>query len=443
MPQKRSLGLVSSASVVVGCMIGTGIFIKPAIMAGHAGSIFWVMVAWITAGLLSYAGALTYAELCSRNPAAGGEYALLKASYGDTAAYLYGWMRFTIGAPGSAASYAVGAAVFLHVVVPYESLGIKIWQMAVLFIAVFTAINSITVLVSASVQILLTGLKLGCIAVIIIVLFFLTPTTAAPPPPILWPGTASFAAALMAALWAYDGWNNLPMLGGEVKNAQRNLPLSLAIGLGLVLAIYVVINLAYFHTLSFSEIIAANPSRSAGTPPVASVALAKVFSSGAVKIIAAIFVVSALGAMNGSIFASARVPYAMARDGLFFKPLSRLSQRHGIPVLSTVVQGLIAIILAMSGTFDQLTDSVVFASWLFYALTAAAIFKVRGSPAAEERVVWFRVPFYPVLPVVFLACAAAFIVYAVVAMPYLTALGALIIVSGLPLYWIFWRAQKI
>jgi len=437
MAQKPALGLISAIAVVIGCMIGTGIFIKPATMAAHAGSVTMVMLAWLTGGLLSYGGALTYGELCARMPAAGGEYALLRASYGNAAAFFYGWMRFTIGAPGSAASYAVGAAVFLHVVIPYEALGIRVWHMAVIFIAIFTTLNSIAIFVSASVQVALTFLKLASMVAIIGVLFFLTPATAVASPPSGWPGTASFAAALMAALWAYDGWNNLPMLGGELKNARRNLPLALAIGIAIVLAMYLVINLAYFHTLSFDEVVAANASLGANRPPVASVALAKYFSTGAVKIIAAIFVVSALGAMNGSIFASARVPYAMARDGLFFAPLARLSERHNIPIISTVVQGVVAAILAMSGTFDQLTDSVVFASWIFYALTAGAIFKVRASSSEPSGGSIFRVPFYPVLPLLFLVCAAAFIVYAVVAMPKLTSLGAAIILAGLPFYWFF------
>lgn len=436
MPLKKSLGFVTSISLVVGCMIGTGVFMKPAVMASHAGSIAMVLTAWVVAGLLSYAGALTYAELCSRMPAAGGEYALIKSSYGNFPAYLYGWMRFTIGAPGSAASYAVGAATFLHVVIPYENLGIRIWQMAVFFILVFTFINCLTIFISASVQVSLTLIKVLSIAGITIILFLFTPPVPATAQAVAghWPGMASFSAALMAALWAYDGWNNLPMLGGEVKNAERNLPWALAVGILVVIVIYVAVNAAFFRVLPFTEILAANPAVRPSAEPVATLALARSIPGASVRIIAAILVISALGAMNGSILASARVPYAMARDGLFFPSLAKLSGKNSIPVVATVAQGGIAVLLAMSGSFDQLTDSVVFASWLFYGLTAAAIFKVRGFHNDPQVARYFKMPLYPWLPLVFLLCAAAFLVYAVIAMPLLTAIGLAVIALGIPFY---------
>ncbi len=421
-------------------MIGTGVFLKPAIMAQHAGSVSVVLLAWLVAGLLSYAGALTYAELCSRMPAAGGEYAILRNVYGKFPAYMYGWMRFTIGAPGSAASYAVGAAAFLHVVVPYSTLGIKIWQMAVVFIVVFTVINSLTIVVSASVQVTLTAIKFISLGALVVTLFIMAPEAARDAAPPQWPGMVSFSAALLAALWAYDGWNNLPMLGGEVKNAQRNLPLALAIGLGIVIAIYLLVNLAFFHVLTFKEVLAANPSLNAAAEPVATAAMHKVISDASVKVIAVMMVVSALGAMSGSILASARVPYAMAHDGVFFKSLARLSSVHAIPVTSTLTQGSIAALLAVSGTFDELTDSVVFASYIFYGLTAGAIFKVRGFKKVEPQPGVFRTPLYPALPILFLLCSAGFIVYAAIAMPYLTAIGLGVILLGVPGY--FWFTRR-
>lgn len=421
-------------------MIGTGVFLKPAIMAQHAGSVTIVLLAWLVAGLLSYAGALTYAELCSRMPEAGGEYAILRNVYGKFPAYMYGWMRFTIGAPGSAASYAVGAAAFLHVVVPYSTLGIKVWQMAVIFIALFTIINSLTISVSSSVQVTLTAIKVISLSVLVGTLFFIAPEAAQSAAPVKWPGMVSFSAALLAALWAYDGWNNLPMLGGEVKNAQRNLPLALAIGLGIVIVVYLLVNQAFFHVLTFNEVLASNPSVNPGAEPVATAAMHRVISDASVKVIAAMMVVSALGAMSGSILASARVPYAMAQDGVFFRPLGRLSRVNAIPVISTVVQGAIAALLAFSGTFDELTDSVVFASYIFYGLTAGAIFKVRGFRKTEAQPGLFRTPLYPVLPIVFLFCSAGFIVYAAIAMPYLTAIGLGVILLGVPGF--FWFTRK-
>lgn len=423
-------------------MIGTGVFLKPAIMAAEVGSVATVLAAWLFAGLLSLAGALTYGELTSRMPAAGGEYAILHATYGEFPAYLYGWMRFTIGAPGSAASYAVGAATFLHVAYPYEALGLKVWQVAVIFVAFFTLINTLTILVSASVQVLLTAIKVASLVAIVVVLIFFTPAHSGVNPPAVWPGMVSFSAALMAALWAYDGWNNLPMLGAELNNPRRNLPLALTLGMVVVILIYVAVNYSFFRVLPFADVVAMVPGRVAAVQPVATAAMAKSISDASVKVIATILVISALGAMNGSILASARVSYAMARDGIFFKPLARLSHRHAIPVIATLAEGAIAALLAASGTFDQLTDSVVFASWLFYGLTAATIFKVRRLPLAAGETAVFKMPFYPVLPVLFLICSGAFLVYSVIAIPWLTAMGLGLIVLGIPLYFVFRRQQK-
>jgi APA family basic amino acid/polyamine antiporter len=243
----------------------------------------------------------------------------------------------------------------------------------------------------------------------------------------------------MAALWAYDGWNNLPMLGGEVSHAQRNLPLALALGMGIVLVTYMLVNVGYFRVLPFSVVAASNPSLHEGARPVAALALQTVISDASVRVVALLMVISALGALNGSLLSSARVPYAMAKDGIFFPPLARLSRSHAIPVMATLTQGAIAIALAMSGTFDQLTDSVVFASWIFYALTAGAVFRLRRLATKSESL--FLVPLYPVLPALFILCAGAFIVYAVFAMPYLTGLGLLVITLGAPIYLAFRRQQ--
>lgn len=434
---RNSVGFITAVSVVAGSVIGTGVFLKPATMAANAQSVPWVLTAWLLAGLLSYAGALTYAELCSRYPEAGGEYAFLREAYGDFAAYLFGWMRFTIGAPGSAASYAVGAATFLHAVIPYEASGIRIWQVAVGFVLVFTIINSVTIWVSASVQVGLTALKIISIAAIVVTLVFFTPAHTSPSPAAVWPGMVSFSAAILAALWAYDGWNNLPMLGAEVRNGRKNLPLALAIGMAVVIFVYLALNAAFFRVLDFSEVTQLTAVGRSAQTPVATAALSHSIAGASVKVIAAVLVVSALGAMNGSILSSARVPYAMARDGVFFRPLATLSPKRSIPVISTLTQGGIAVILAASGTFDQLTDSVVFISWIFYALTASTLFHFRRQKTAHAA---FLSPFYPVLPVMFIVLSAGLTVYTVLAQPALTLLGLGIVTAGIPLY--FWFARR-
>lgn len=431
----HKLGLWAATSLVAGSMIGTGIFIKPAIMAQYAGSVVLVLLAWLTAGILSYAGALTYGELCARLPAAGGEYAILRESYGSFAGFMYGWMRFIIGGPGSAASYAVGAAVFLQVVVNYQAWGFKVWQVAAVFLAFFTIINCLTLFVSATVQVTLTAIKVTSLVAIGAILLLFAPLPSEVTPPVEWPGMLSFSAALMAALWAYDGWNNLPMVGGEVRAAHRNLPLALALGMAIVLATYMLVNTGYFRALPFAKVASTNPSTNESAPPVAALAMQAVIPNASVRVVAALMVISALGALNGSLLSSARVPYAMAKDGVFFAALSRLSHKHALPVMATLSQGAIAILLAMSGTFDELTDSVVFASWIFYALTAGAIFVLRRRDGLPRDT--FRVPFYPLLPALFILCSLAFILHAVVALPWLTGLGLLAMLIGAPLYWIF------
>ncbi|MCX7632626.1 MAG: amino acid permease [Turneriella sp.] len=431
---RQALGFWGATCLVAGSMIGTGIFLKPATMAKQAGSIELVLLAWLVAGLLSYAGALTYGELCARLPKVGGEYAILKISHGPFIAFLYGWMRFTIGGPGSAASYAVGAATFLEVLLPLSHSGIQTGHVAAFFVIFFTFINCLALVVSAGVQVLLTAIKVLSLLIMASVLLLIAPQTTAPAPTPHWPGMPSFAAALMAALWAYDGWNNLPMMGAEVHNPRRNLALALALGLGVVLLTYMLVNWAYFRVLPFHQVATANTLSGNPMQPVATMALAQVAPAASVRAVALLMVIAALGALNGSILSSARVPYAMADDGLFFNFLAKLSRKHAVPVVATVSQGAIAAVLALSGTFDQLTDSVVFAAWIFYGLTASALFVLRQKqpePAA------FTVPGYPYLPLLFIAGAALFVVYAILAMPVLTGLGLLVLCGGVPLYYRF------
>lgn len=435
---RRVLGPVRATALVVGSIIGTGVFLKPAKMAAEVGSSALVLAAWLVAGALSIAGALTYAELGARLPNAGGEYSYLAVAYGRFPAFMFGWMRFWIGSPGSIASFAVGAVTFMAQAVDVEAFPGGASGLAVFLIAALTALNLVAVGLGAGVQTGLTLLKVVAIVALGVALLALgrapdaptLPTTTLPTA-----GFSAFVAAVLAALWAFDGWNNLPMVGSEVSRPARNIPLALIVGMALVTALYLLADRSYFAVLSPAEVAAA----SSKAHPVATEALrAAVGESSAlganlVTVMSVVFVVSALGAMTGSILTGARVPYAMARDGLFFGAFAKVSPRARVPAVSIVTQGVVASVLALSGTFDQLTDAVVFASWIFYGLTAGAVFRLRRRGIGDASAA-YRVPLYPLLPIVFMALAAVLLVQTIVDAPGLTALGLGVMVAGVPLY---------
>lgn len=429
----RALGVVSATALVAGTIIGTGVFLKPAVMAQGAGSEALVLVAWLVALVLSVAGALTYAELGALLPEAGGEYVYLREAYGPLPAFLYGWMRFFIGSAGSIAAYAVGSATFLAAVADVD-----LWPggragLAVTFIVVFCATNGFALSFGARVQTALTALKVVAIAGLCAVLFALGdgPAPSAPEPG--YHGLAAFGTAVLAALWAFDGWNNLAMVGGEIRAPQKNLPRAFIFGMALVAALYLLANGAYFHALDFHAVAGSYSTAHKDAAPVAAAALTAVGQTGAAAVMSILFLTSALGAMNGSILTASRVPYALARDGLFPAALGRLSTRH-VPVYAVMAQGAVAIALALSGTFDQLTDAVVFASWIFYGLCTGAVFILRRRLARDGRKPPYRTPLYPVLPALFIAVTALLLVNTVLSMPELTALGLGVIALGVPAY---------
>jgi APA family basic amino acid/polyamine antiporter len=456
----RGLSLSATTALVVGTVIGTGVFIKTAIMAQDTGSAATVLLAWIAAGLLSMCGALTYAELGAMLPHAGGEYVYLRHAYGELAAFLFGWMRFVVGNSGSIAILGVGFATFLSAIVPITSvwasshfvlLGQTIdWQfgarqvVAVAAILFFTVINCLTVMVGGRVQSLLTVLKLGGIAAVVVGVFFasgtadwshLTETGASNAT-----GATAFGLAMLAALWAYDGWNNMPMAAGEVKNPGRNIPFALIAGMGVVMLIYCTANLAYFYALPFSDIITANSTRYRDALPVATKAAQTVFGESGGRLISLAFIFSALGALNGSILAGARVPYAMGRDGVFFSSAAKLSQRTRVPVHALLLQAIWASVLAISGTFDQLSDYVIFASWIFYGLVTSSVFVLRRTMPNAPRP--YKTFGYPLVPFVFVLVAAWLVVNTLLNRPVESIAGLILIALGLPIYLYYRRTRS-
>jgi len=440
----RGLGPWASASIVVGTIIGTGVFLKTAVMAQLGGSPLWVLAAWGVAGVLSFAGAMTYAELGAMFPASGGEYVYLRHGYGPFMAYLYGWNRFWIVTPASIAAYAVGSATFLATALPLDGLG-GVKAVAIGLIVVFTAVNCMNVRSGGKLQTALTVMK------IVMILGLAAGALVAPRGTWahLWgggggdgggfPGWGAFGTMVLAALWAYDGWNNLPMAAGEIRDPQRNLPRATIFGALAVLTTYALVNLGYFHALPFGEIVTSNSNAYPDAPAVAAKAATQFLGGTAQAVLAVAMTISALSAMNGSMLTGARVPYAVAKDGLAPQVLARLSAGARVPANAVAIQGVLSCGLALSGSFDELTDAVVFASWLFYALNAGSVLMLRRRQPDRARP--FRVPGFPVVPLAFIALALLLIVNTVVTSPEPSALGLGMTALGGVYYWIALRGK--
>jgi len=425
---------MDTVALVVGTIIGTGIFLKSATMAQQVGSPALVLLVWALAGLLSLAGALTYAEIGALFPQAGGEYVYLRESYGELPAFLYGWMRFAIASPGSIAAYAVGGATFLQGAVSLDGVG-GVSGVGFFFIVFFTGLNCLQVSFGGLVNSILTSLKVCMVLALVIGVVFFSDSFAvanlADPTDASAVTKAGFGLAMLSALWAYDGWNNMPMAAGEVQNPQRNVPLALVSGMLLVVATYLLVNLSFFLALPFADVMSANSDRYPAALPIATKAAQTFLGVAGIAAISVLFVVSSLSAMHGSILTSARVPYAMANDKLFFPQLGVLNGKN-VPMTSVLLQGLIASVLAFLGTFNQLTDYVIFASWLFYALVASSVFVFRRKLPQVHRP--YKTWGYPLVPVVFILVAVLLLTNTVIEMPRQSLIGLGIILLGVPLY---------
>lgn len=460
----RGLTLTDTTALVVGTVIGTGVFLKAAVMAQEVGTPKLVLLAWVAAGLLSLAGALTYAELGAMLPEAGGEYVYLRHSYGEASAFLFGWQRFIVAGSASIASLGAGLAIFLSAFLPLDAvwaerkfvlLGQTInWKFgseqlaAVGVILLLTAINCLTVAFGGKVQSLMTLLKIAGIAFIIGGVFFASKTAtwanlAAPQNANSSGGSlalgSAFGVAMLAALWGYDGWNNMPMAAGEVQQPGRNIPRALILGMIIVMAIYCLLNLSYFYALPFSDVVTSRSTQFRDALPVSAKAAQTFLGEYGGRLISIVFVVSAFGALNGSILSNARVPYAMAREGMFFSTMGALSNKTHVPIKGLIVQGIWSCLLALSGTFDQLTDCLLFASWIFYGLVTSSVFVLRRKMPNAARP--YKTFGYPLIPMVFVLVAIALIINTLFTRPVESLFGLLLIAIGLPLYFYF-RAQQ-
>ncbi len=455
----RGLGLWAGIAINVANVVGTGVFLKTRVMTCNVDDPFIVMGVWLAAGLLSLLGALCYAELASMMPASGGDYVFLRRAYGKPVSFLYGWTVFAIMKTGSQAALSVGFAIFLNAAMggvldrPWVTLplgdgigisGLTIVALSALWLV--TLFNCASVTATGGAASILTVMKVAIVLAVGVGAFVLgqgdlghfsesaAGGTCEGVEASAMGGLAGIGAAMLGALWAYDGWNNVAPLCGEVKDPQRNLPRMFIWGTLLVIGLYMGVNAAYFFVLSPAEVASVSATSSVATEVLRSFA-----GPFAVTLMAAALMLSSLGSLHASILANSRVPFAMAQDGMFFKPLAKVSEKTRVPVNAVLAQAGWASVLAISGTYDTLTDSVVFASCLFYALSAAAVMILRWREPDLPRP--FKTWGYPFTPILFILVSIALLASALVATPTQALLGVGVISLGVPFYF-YWSRQR-
>jgi APA family basic amino acid/polyamine antiporter len=411
-------------------MIGTAIFLVPAEITRAVGGRNAALGVWVVAGVLSLFGALSFAELAAMLPQAGGQYVYLREAYGSLVSFLCGWTFFLAAQSGGISVLAVGFAEYLGAFFP-----LTLWEQrgaAAVSIAVLTAINYRGVREGGQLQSLLTGLKVGAMVALVILGYLLVrgwpATTASLPSPVGMKFATSFGVAMVGALWAYDGWNACTFAAGEVKNPERNLPLALIVGTTAVVVLYLGLNLVYYHVLPLPKV--------AESTRVGADAAMRIFGQRGAHLVALVIIISTLGSLNGSILAAPRVYYAMAQDGLFFRWCAAVHPRFRTPHLSLLFQCCWAMGLVVLGTYEQLFTYVIFAAWVFYALTALAVVVLRRKRPDLPRP--YRVFGYPFVPMIFVLAAAWFITNTLIEKPVEAGIGTLIVALGVPVY-LIWR----
>ncbi len=430
----RALGMTDSALLVIGSVIGSGIFLTPSNIARTVQSVEGLFLVWAVGGALSFCGALAYAELGAAFPRAGGIYIFLREAYGPLPAFLYGWCTFFVMQSGSIATLASAFAIYVSYLLPMSLWLAKL--LAILCILFLTLVNCLGVRSGALAQNFLTVIKIGSLASIASVLFLSSKGSfdhfSYTPLPSVSFSMSTFGIAMIGALWAYEGWHLLTFAAGEVKNPQKNLTGGLLLGTLVVIALYLTINVAYVYTLPFDKI--------AASYRVASDAME--FAVGPIggTLIAVAILISITGAMNSNVLAGPRVYFAMARQNLFFKQVAKVHPRFHVPVTSIVLQGVWAIVLTLVGSFERLFSYVIFVSWIFYALGGAAVIILRKRQPQLERP--YKVWGYPFVPLLFILMASLIVLNTVVNDFTDSFWGLVVVLSGLPAYFYWSRKAK-
>jgi amino acid transporter len=431
----RGLGLVEATALVAGTVIGTGIFLKPRAIAAVLDSPGLILGVWVVGGILSFLGALSYAELGSMFPEAGGEYVFMRESYGRVWGFLWAWTYFLCGKIGSVAALGAGFAIYLQAFVPLP--GVAEQATACIAIAAVTAVNVLGVATGGRFQAVLTALKIAAMLGLA-ALAFAAPSGSwhnlEPVAPALRTGlVGAIGVALVKVLWAYDGWNDLVMVSSEIKDPQRNIFRSLFFGMLIVLALYLTANLAYHYALPVGEM----PK----LERVGEAAVAGVLGPRVATLMSAVILVSILGSLNGAILSGARIPYAAAADQLAPAALARVHPRYRTPAVSLAAQGLLAcaligiFTLLRIANFEALTDMVIFASWAFYGMCCAAVIVLRRRRPDLPRP--YRAWGYPGSQLLFVAASVWLFFNSIVEQPKTSAIGLGLILLGLPAYQFF------
>jgi basic amino acid/polyamine antiporter, APA family len=442
----RDLGVSHATAVVVGTIIGSGIFLVPAEMMQAVGSAKLVYLAWVVGGVLSFFGALTYAELGALKPQAGGEYVYVRDAYGPLAGFLYGWTWFVIAKPASIATITTGLVRILETFPLFaffannaitSPLAITYGQLvAILATVLISLLNYLGIKRAGEFQLVFTLLKVAIIVGIVGIGFSYSAGS--------WShfaggyagakgGIAGFMAALVAALCAYDGWNDLNMVAGEIRQPERTIPIALIAGVATVGALYVMVNAAVQFVLPAGVI--------AASPRPASDAIGLVLGGLGASIVAAGMAVSMLVTLNGTIMSGARVPFAMARDRYFFSALAEVHPRFHTPSISIAVQAVLSILLLLlGGNFRQLFSLAIFSEWLFYMIAGSTIFVFRRRDPALPRP--YRAWGYPVVPILFVLASALLLYYTFTDNLRNSAWGCAVILAGVPVFYGFARRRE-
>jgi APA family basic amino acid/polyamine antiporter len=432
---ERVLGLRELTLIVIGTVIGSGIFIVPATVlqqtGGNAGP---ALLVWLAAGILSLLGALTYGELGTMDPEAGGLYIYIRDAFGPLPAFLYGWTLFFVISSGSVATLAVASTGYLSQLIPLSPTASRV--VALTIVAALAALNVRGTGKSALVQDWATLVKAVAIVLLSLVMLALG-SGLSDLRGHLWPSSvrpsllSGVGLAMIGTLWAYEGWQYVTFSAGETVDPQRTFPRGIIIGTAALIAIYLLANIAYLAALG--------PTAAARSPRVAADAVAATLGPVAAKLVAATIVLSMFSAANGLTLTAPRAYYAMARDGIFFRRLAEIHPRFRTPAFAIVASSIWAMLLAATGTFTVLLTYVVFTGWIFYALGAMSIFSYRHRRPDAPRP--FRVPGYPVTPTLFVLASAAIVVNTLVTQPGVALRGLVVVAIGLPAFWI-WQTRR-
>lgn len=431
---KRTLTARDLTLLVVGTVIGSGIFVSPGSVLREVGNgIGPALLVWLVGGVLSLLGALTYGEMSAMRPQAGGLYVYIRDCFGRFPAFMFGWTLFFVISSGTNATLAVAFSNYLGAIVPLGPVQGKAVSVAVLI--VLMAINLRGTRGSADLQNWTTAIKVLAILVMSALLLSLGNGFAHADNRV-WPPLAGgslatgFGAAMISVLWAYEGWQYATFSAGETVDPQRSFPRAFLVGMAILIFVYLLANVAYLAALGAAGV--------AGTNSVAADSMAALLGPTAATLITIPILISIFSAANSTLLTAPRVFYAMAQDGLFFRRLAEVHPRFGTPALAIVVSSVWAMLLAITGTFEQLLTYVVFIGWMFYGLAGACIFVYRRRVGDAERP--YKTPGYPYTPILFIASAMAIVVNTIASQPVESAVGLAIVLIGAPAY-LVWRAR--